>query len=260
MARRKKSKQRKRPPPPHPFEQLADPRAHFYEVAAIGDQPVTAPTGVGIAEPVRLDSGDVLMFPSPNPTAFFLITAKRFRDAAEPLREAAITNTKRVKRGDGAEAAMPTDEAGLFDALEGLSIAVILSAASIEAYANFAIFSLAEEASVEVERRGISVVYERDSMVRALGLGEKLALAVPLHTGRASIKGTTAWETYVELNRLRGELVHLKRRVENNPDDPSAFGRLLLRHGSHAPEDAAEVLEALDPAILTPRIRRELGL
>jgi hypothetical protein len=46
----------------------------------------------------------------------------------------------------------------------------------------------------------------------------------------------------------------------NNPLKPSAFGPLLLGEASSAPEDAAAVIEALEPGWIPARVRPELGL
>ncbi len=47
---------------------------------------------------------------------------------------------------------------------------------------------------------------------------------------------------------------------EYDPDDPSPYGLLLRGKGSRAPEDAATVIEAIEPGWIPSRIRGELGL
>jgi hypothetical protein len=218
--------------------------------------PVDEETFAVVVEPVRLASGQVLAFQAPHVAPFYLLTAKALRDAAEPRRQAALTETLTTPDGQ----LRPSEPAASFDALEGLAIAVILSAAAIESHANDAIGRLDETASITVKRRGIEVVYERDSMVRQLGLDEKVGEAVPMLTGREPIKGRVPWEKYRSITRLRNDLVHPKREAQADPDNPGPFGRLLLCEGSTAPEDAASVIEALEPGWIPPHVRPLMGL
>jgi hypothetical protein len=59
---------------------------------------------------------------------------------------------------------------------------------------------------------------------------------------------------------VRNKLVHQRRNATNDPLKPSAFGRLLLGELSHAPEEAAAVIEALEPGWMPNEVREELGL
>jgi hypothetical protein len=224
-----------RPKPP-------DRRGVSSPVTEIGGVPVSSETFIRIVEPIRLASGDIFNFESPYAPTFYLLSAKEHRDRAEPMRVRAITKTRR----DEGELS-PVDATGAFEALKDLATAVILSAAAIEAHANDMIRRLPEKASVEVKRKSMRVVYERDSMERSLNLEEKVTLVAPMLTGDDSIKGTKAWEAYKRVIPLRNELTHVKPRVQNNPDDPGPFGRLMLGEGSRAPEDAAAVIHAVEP-------------
>lgn len=260
MGKRRK-KRRKRSPTQDRRPALAereqpDPRATFAEVTAIGGEPVDEDTFVVVVEPIRLANADVLMFQSPHVPPFFLLTAKTYRDRAEPKRLAALSRTKRESHDN----LRPLDPAGAFDALEGLAIAVILSAAAIEAHANDMIRRLPEEAAVEVERKGEPVVYERDSMERGLSLEEKVTRVGPMLTGGTSIKGTTAWEAYRRVLPLRNELMHMKSKAVNNPDEPGPFGCLMRGDGSRAPEDAATVIHAVEPGWIPKHVGPDLGI
>jgi hypothetical protein len=119
---------------------------------------------------------------------------------------------------------------------------------------------LDEKASVTVERKGLQVVYERDSMERGLNLAEKVTLVGPMLTGRPSIKGRRAWEAYRRVTSLRSELLHMKSKAENDPDKPGPFGQLLLGEGSKAPEDAAAVIHAVEPDWIPKHVRADFGL
>ncbi len=137
---------------------------------------------------------------------------------------------------------------------------MILSAAAIEAHANDMIRRLPEEATVEVERKALHVVYERDSMERGLNLAEKITLVGPMLTERATIRGTSAWEAYRRVVLLRNDLMHMKSRAENEPDAPGPFGRIMRGDASRAPEDAAAVIHAVEPDWIPERVRADLGI
>jgi hypothetical protein len=212
-----------------------------------------------VIEPIRLESGEQLLFQSPFVVPFYLLTAKRLRDQAEPKRNAALTKT--VTTPDGT--LRPLRPADSFDALEGLALAVILSACAIEAYANDVIRRLPDDAMVEVPTRmgGETVTVMRDKAAMDwLSIGEKLTRVMPLLTRRESIKGTEAWQAFRRVNKLRNSLVHVESVARNNPDDPGPFGKLMLGEGSQAPEDAASVIEALEPGWMPEHVRPLVGL
>jgi hypothetical protein len=236
--------------------EIPDRRSTFAAVTAVGDVPVTEETFVVVVEPIRLGSGDVLMFQAPHVPPFYLLTAKAYRDRAEPKRMEALTKTNREQDGN----LRPLDPPGAFDALEGLAIGVILSAAAIEAHANDMIRRLPANATVEVDRKGLQVVYERDSMERGLNLAEKITLVGPMLTGGKSIKGTEAWEAYQRVIPLRNELMHMKSKAENDPDNPGPFGLLMQGAGSRAPEDAAAVIHAVEPDWIPEHVRDDFGI
>jgi hypothetical protein len=241
------------------INEIPDPRSTFAEVQAHGGVAVEEGTFMVVVEPIRLDAGAVLMFQSPHVVPFYLLTAKELRDRAEPKRIAALTKT--VTTPDGS--LRPRRPADSFGALEGLALAVILSACAIETYANDAIRRLPDDAMVEVPTRlgGETVPVMRDkTRMDWLSIGEKLTRAVPLLTGRESIKGTVAWQAFRRVNKLRNALVHVESVPRNDPDDPGLFGKLMLGEGSKSPEDAASVIEALEPGWLPKHVRRPLGL
>jgi hypothetical protein len=236
-----------------------DRRGLSVDVLEIGGVPVSEPHTMVLIEPIHLPAGDDLYFQSPFIVPFYLLKSKELRDRAEPKRLAAIEETNRTPDAT----LRPRDPSGAFDALEDLALAVILAAAAIEAHANDMIGRLPDAAMVEVPTRvagtTIRVMRDKAAMDR-LRLGEKLTRAVPLLTGGPSIKGTIAWQKYRQLIRIRNGLLHVKRVAVNDPFKPSAFGRLMLGEGSKAPEDAAAVIEALEPGGIPEHVRPELGL
>jgi hypothetical protein len=212
-----------------------------------------------LIEPIRLDSGEDLYYQKPFVVPFYLLKAKQLRDLAEPKRIAAITQT--VPTPDGT--LRPRNPKAALDAMENLAPAVILAATAVEAHANDMIGRLPDDAMVEIPTRlaGETVPVMRDkAAMDRLPMSDKLARAVPLLHGSPSIKGTAAWQKYKRLFRLRNALVHPRREAINDPLKPGPFGRLMLGVGSVAPEDAAAIIEALEPGWIPARFRSELGL
>lgn len=240
-------------------QEIPDARSTFAGVTAVDGVPVDEETLVVVIEPIKLPSGGELWFQSPHIEPFYLLEAKKLRDEAEPKRIASTKKT--VPTPDGS--LRPVNPGAVFDAIRGLALTAILSAAAIEAYANDAIRRLPDDAMVEIPTRlgGETIpVMRGKAEMDWLRIGEKLTRVVPLLTGRESIKGTKAWQDFRRINKLRNDLVHIKPEPRNDPAKPSPFGRLLLGEASRAPEDAAAVIEALEPGWIPARIRAEFGL
>jgi hypothetical protein len=237
-----------------------DPRLLTVEVTAIGGVPVAEPTFIYPVDRLRLGDEKVLAFHAPSVPAFYLMTAKDLRDQGEAERTK-VMNTIRpaAERNDWADMDVSDDSLAM-DALGKLASAVILSMAAVEAYANEAIDRLDAEATVTIQRNGDQVEVAKPELVRRLRLDEKLDLVAPIVSGGASIKGTQPWELFKKLNELRGEVVHVKARGRtDDPDVPSALGRLMLGEGSNCVEDAAAVITAADRGWLPEAARRALG-
>lgn len=213
-----------------------------------------------IVEPVRLPDERDLYIHSPFVVPFYLVKAKELRDVAEPKRLSALDHTKR--RPDGTYD--PKDPIEVLDALEDLALSVILSMAAIEAYANDAIGRLPDDATVDVPHRvqDQTIWVARDKRAMPwFKIGQKLEYAVPTLTGRPMIKGhSQAWPKFRKLARIRNGLIHPERVARNDPTRPSPFGRLMLGQGSKAPEDAAFIIEELEPGWIPKDVRPELGL
>ena len=98
-------------------------------------------------------------------------------------------------------------------------------------------------------------------MVRRLSIGEKLELSVPLLDQGRSTKGTEPWRRFVHLKRLRDELVHVKDRgYSKDPDQPSAYGQLMLGAGDNCVEDASSVVLAARPGFLPEHVLSALDI
>lgn len=151
---------------------------------------------------------------------FYLLTAKALRDRSEPKRLRSLAKT--IQTPDGS--LRPARPADSFDAREGLAPAVMLPAAAIEAHANDMIRRLPDHATITVERAGVDVTFDRDSMERGLNLAEKITLVGPMLTGGKSIKGPSPWEACRRVITLHSELLHTKSKAENDLDKQARSG------------------------------------
>ena len=225
----------------------------------MGGVPFDEPHVLVVVEPIRLPSGDDLYFQAPFVVPFYLLKAKALRDKAEPLRRDTLEKTKRETDGTF----RPLNPGRALDALEDLALSVVMAAAAVEAHVNDMIGRLPDDAMVEIPARlgGKTVPVMRDkSAMDWLPISDKIARAAPILHGAESIKGTLAWQKYKRLFRNRNALVHPRRTVVNDPLTPSVFGRLLLGESSSAPEDAAAVIEALEPGWIPSQVRSDFGL
>jgi hypothetical protein len=258
--KRKTTARRKRPGGQSTQREAVDRRSITANVEAMGGVPVAEPTQIVVVEPLRLDGGEALYYQAPSIESFYLLKAKALRDRAEPKRERTVTRTMTTPDGS----LRPRDPSASHDAIEDLAIAVILSFAAIEAYANNAIGRLPEDAMVEIPERvgGRTIpVMRNKAAMDWLSVGDKLTRAVPLLTQRESIRGDgRVWPKFRRIRRLRNALVHMRREAYNDPDAPGPFGQLLRGEGSQAPEDAAAVIEAVEPGWIPEQARAELGL
>jgi hypothetical protein len=123
LRRRKQARQATMTPAPSPREPVDDRRSVVVEIQAMDGVPLDEPHVAVIIEPIRLPSGDDLYFQTPFVVPFYLLKSKELRDAAEPRRTVALTQTT-PRHEDGT--LRPNDPFGVLDALEDLALAVIL--------------------------------------------------------------------------------------------------------------------------------------
>jgi hypothetical protein len=244
--RRGHSNRRRQNRRPGSASALPDPRLRWVEAKEFDGVPVSERTFLTVVEPTRLPDGSIVWFQSPMAPAFKLLTARSLLASGERKRQRALATTRR--RGEDAEI---SNTPKLLDALADLIAAVLLSFTAIESYANEAIDRLNDDATVMIRRRASEVLVGKADMARSLGIEEKLDLVVPKLTRRPSIKGSTPWERFKYLKRLRDDLVHLKERgYSTDPDKPSEFGRLLRGDAVSCVADTVAIFEALEPGWL----------
>lgn len=224
---------------------------------SIGGIPVTEETWVLAVSPLHLDDDKTLMWHPPQPVAFNLLEAKRYRDRGVKARRSIMGNLVARTEGDHLS---PQNSRAALDCISDLTIGVLFSFTAIEALANHSIDQLDETASVEIDRDGGPISVRRDDMVRRLRLDEKFNLAVPMLADGAEIKGTAPWERYRHLKGLRDELIHIKMRgYAPDPDVASIYDRLIRGDGDEAVEDAVAVVSGARPGWLPDDVLAELA-
>lgn len=235
-----------------------DPRLTLEMVKGIrsGGGDVIAGDYLVAVAPVELADGRTLFIRNPQAVVFGLHEARRHRERGEKLRKRVTTQVVKRPGGDWE----PQDHKAAIDCISEMTTAVLFAFAALEAFANHTIDQLEETAEVEVERRGERVKVARDDMIKSLSITEKLHLAVPAFTGRESAKGSAEWRGFVELRRLRDELVHVKERAYSpDPKDPAIFGRLIRGDADRCDRDALALIDKLRPEFLTDHSRQGLG-
>lgn len=97
-----------------------------------------------------MDDSRKMWWHPPQPVAFALIEAKRFRDRGESKRRAIVGNLVRRRDGDGYG---PMNAAAALDCLSDLSTAVLHAFTAVESLANHSIDQLDDDAVIEIEFR-----------------------------------------------------------------------------------------------------------
>ncbi len=112
---------------------------------------------------------------------------------------------------------------------------------------------------------GTSVTLRKDrevpqaEMVRTIGIDDKFKKVMPLLPGGEAIAGTAVWARYLKLKFLRDELLHVKERgFKSDPDQPSAYDRLMLGEADSCVEDAIAVVDGAWPSFLPDGVRDSL--
>lgn len=143
-------------------------------------------------------------FDNPSATALFLNQSKKAFDHA--------INIHPFMRDWPPEGKNPT--AMVYDYIEEMCSSIVFAYVAIEAFANE---EIPENYVYEAEREndsGIFVVQHlgKDKIERMVSLSEKLSTILPEVFEIESPKGSTAWEGFVQLRRLRDRIIHLKTK------------------------------------------------
>ena len=132
-----------------------------------------------------------------------------------------------------------------YDYLENIMSSITFSFAAIEAWANE---EIPGDYKYEYERAsGILVSESKETIERKINLSEKIGTILPEVMGIESPRGTTVWEQFVELRRIRNSIVHLKTRdratsneQELYPD--SIWSKLLYPEQPNYPLHAKQLI------------------
>lgn len=207
--------------------------------------------GVLAVSPVNLEDGRRLMWHPPQPVAFNLVEAKRYQDRGVRTRLSIMGNL--TAREEGYQ---PGNTHRAIDCLSDLAAAVLFSFTAVESLANHAIEMLADETVLEYKGRTVP----KAEMTRSLGIDEKLKRVMPMIQGAVHIAGTETWGRYQRLKFLRDELLHVKQRgYDSDPDERTAYDRLMVGEGDTCADDAHTIVDAAWPGWLPDHVQEALG-
>jgi len=101
------------------------------------------------------------------------------------------------------------DEAQLFSVLESLMASIVFAHTALESYTNEVI---PEDYVYKAPREDsrCTELYNKEQIERFLSLDVKLDKILPEVLGTDSPKGSTLWQRYVTLKRLRDRVIHMK--------------------------------------------------
>lgn len=234
-------------------ERKQDPRLWAVQAFAQDGVPFTEETWMVAISPARLPNGEVLHWHPPMPVAFNLIQAQGFRQRGVKSRERIMGHLKR-RRDDASGPSASTNT--VIDCIFDLQTAVLCSFLAIESLANHAIENLPDGTTLAHNKK----VYDKDSMIRQLSINDKLKKVMPKLVGGQPIAGDAKlWGRYCALKELRDELVHIKHRgLTSDPDEPSAYDRLLLGEADGCVETAIDVVEGTWPELFPTHVRQAL--
>jgi len=129
-------------------ERQQDPRLVAAKVAQDARGGIPAEHWVVVVSPLELDDGRLLKWHPPQPVAFNLLEAKRYRDRGVKARRGILGNL--VRRADGA--LQPSNTHATIDCLSDLAAAVLFSFTAIESLANHVIEMLSDDTVVTVRK------------------------------------------------------------------------------------------------------------
>lgn len=196
------------------------------------------PTGVGLmflAASVREDDR-IVSFGIPAPSALCLSIAHR----AWVRSESALKDDIFHAPNGYFE---PKDHAILFDIFEDRLENIVFSFTAIEMFANLI---LPEDYVFRASRddRRCTEEYSRDQAERHLSIERKLDSVLPGVRGVKSPKGTSLWERFMKLNKLRDRVIHLKWNDvrKSGPDNDTIWRELVLMQHHDFSCDAHDIV------------------
>jgi hypothetical protein len=233
-------------------ERGKDPRLIAVRVTAMDGENLPPDAWAQVLSPVKMDDGRELVWYPPQPIAFNLIEAKRFRDRGVKARRNIMCKLKKRPSGN---ALQPANSTTVLNCIRDLQSGVLFAFTAIESLANHAIDMLDSNFSLTFKKRSVP----KKNLARDLGLDDKLKLVVPKLDGGQKIAGTTVWDKYRDLKLLRDELVHVKERgLDSDPTRRTAYDRLLVGDADQCVEDAIAIVEGAWPGFLPSHVQEAL--
>ena len=180
-----------------------------------------------VVDQIRLSDGRLLAFPIPNPSAMMLDASRRaFVEAQRLFANESLTHTPRgfVQFSTNADAV---------DFAEHITVSVFTAYTALECFANEMIPPWLT--FKKTERKGEPRVLRKEEIERELKLGEKLGVVLPHVFEVASPKGTSAWDAFIKLEKVRNRIVHMKHndRRSSSLDVDTIWKALLTIASPH---------------------------
>lgn len=151
---------------------------------------------------VKLDNTQLAMpFPSA-PALFLSLSWEEYQKAQHHLNKLEIAALPKA-------GVRSSDEGELFSGFECLMASIVFAHSAIECYANEVI---PEDYVYKARRKDsrCTELYNKEQVERSLSLDVKLDEILPEVLGTNSPKGSTLWQRYITLKRLRDRVIHMK--------------------------------------------------
>lgn len=151
-----------------------------------------------------------LIMPIPNPTALFI-------NLSHSSYLKAIKFLKFFSEEDFIELDLRQKEESFFNGLENLMASVIFAYCSLESFAN-EIIPDNYEFKLFREDNKCTELYNKEQIERNLLLKIKLGEILPDVTGIEIPKDKSLWDKFIELERIRNDIIHMKSRDRKGVD------------------------------------------
>lgn len=162
---------------------------------------------VVLVHPVKIDN-KMTSITTPHPTAIFLNLSNSSYNQSIKL-----FNFKKLINKD-------LEEKIYLDSLEHYIASIIFAFTSIEVFSNYSIPDTFEFKKIRDDNKCIEV-FNKDRIEKYISLDLKISEILPIIYDVSSFKGTSLWEQYLDLKKIRDKLIHLKTiDTKNTPDNP----------------------------------------
>lgn len=147
--------------------------------------------------PLKVRGVEVNIF-TPNPTAMFLNLSNVSYDQSIK-----IFNFKELLKTSN------FNEKDYFNSLEYYMASIIFAFTALETFANYSIPDSYEFKKLREDNKCLEI-YDKEKIEKNINLDLKLGEILPEVFNIQSFKGTSLWEEYLDLKKIRDRLIHLK--------------------------------------------------